>query len=275
MKPTITIPLILVLTLLLAPGVLGVLANTIGAVQAPTTGTNAIKGTYNFSTNYNTTVTNGGGTVQNLTVFVGTTTACSLVIGNSTGVQTASCNYITTGVTDGTYTITFSLWLTNGTNEVNTTATSVVIDNTAPAAVLTVDFADVAATKLFTGDCSRSTDNLGTALNFSQVLTKPDTTTVTKTETSGISTFSETDTEQKGEYTLQCTVTDAASTTASQSATIRVKDKSTPPQVLMGKATSSQSKNNSQMFFILGGALLLAMFIGVFAIYLATSGKKK
>ena len=273
MKATITVLLAITLALLVVPAALGVLANTIGPEVRPTANTNAITGTYTFTVNYNTTASNGGGTVQNITVYVGTTTACNNVTGNSTTVANASCDYDTAGVTDGTFTITYSLWLTNGTNEVNDTVTGIVIDNTAPTAVLSADFDKVEPLKLFTSDCSRSTDNLGTALNYSQNLTKPSGASSNDTTSTGIATWSETEIDEKGEYTLNCRVMDAGSNIGSQSATIRVAS-GTPPQMLLHPSVSGK-KASSNNFAIIIGITVIILLIGATAIIVALSSKKR
>lgn len=165
----------------------------------PVTGTYNFTATVTFTDNFNVTNCSFGTTDDG--VFLWSVRGNVTSQWNSTSTTSLTASASTT--------VTVTCYNYSSGNSISDTSTLVYIDNTNPTCSCGVDANSIEIFEPIFYDCQASSDNVDTGLTYSCVATYNDATT--ETETSQRGSFE--DTNNLGEVSIACTVTDDASLT--------------------------------------------------------------
>jgi len=232
-------------------------------ISAPASASTYVTDTYTFSGTY---TGNSSGAVA---IYYNNTHICndSSVIGD--GDTSWSCVGSLSGVDAGecvALSLNASAYNETGDESGNSTAdvtlASIYSDATSPSiSAFTATYGGTSQAVFASNDYTVTATDSCSTLSYSVVLTKPDTTTVTKTTATG--TWTETDVDMVGSYSVALTTTDSASNTATSSLSFDVtgQDRNSGIQTA-ALTTGGSSGTGFTSFHFMLGALAVLIVIG-------------
>ena len=242
-----------------------------------------INDTFKFQTTCGVTGAFENVTRANWTITCGSTTVeLSNTTANATG-GTYTQNFTTTVCSDSSSVTYFARCVNTTSSIVNSSETTITIDNTAPTVRCETSKGTITKRGLLEINALRSFDL--TTLSYILVLIKPDGTNVTSTLSKNE--FSLGDTDQVGEYTARCSITDSAGLrTVSDNILVRAKNPEdiTKEELLgTGKTTTTegikqvvqQKQQRGLEFLWLGLGFLSVLIILSVGLMLAVKKKKR
>lgn len=196
------------------------------------------------------------------------------VIANTT--DTASCTCDTTTLTAGKN--NFVAIAQNGTNQINSTATSIVVDNTAPNIVNVLPLGKPQFLHAITVECDSSDAIYNTSLAASRYVinwTLPDGTNLTangvKSNEFGAEAFS-----MVGTYTLTCDVKDSGNNTARDTKYLSVNTKDNAVAIKDGgMTTQGGGAGNAKIIILFVGSIVVIGGVGIIIAVMSANKKKR
>lgn len=142
------------------------------------------------------------------------------------------------------------------------TVSSVTIDNTDPSITATLNGPRTVERYGSSQVICRATDGIDSSLTFTRSLVRPDATTVTTTE--DLHTFLDTDFNQRGDYTFNCSAVDDSGNSASKTLTITAEDDG--EDRLTGTGISGTQQTAIGIGTANASPVILVIFMGGFVI---------
>lgn len=221
--------------------------------------TETISGTYAFTV----TLAGSDGTYNQTNVTFKTSTGtllCADTTISATGNDTATCNYATTGLTDGTYNFVALVYNgSDGTNPINGTVASVVVDNTAPTSTFVVDYENHKKFRDLQYSCIGA-DAIDTSVTYAVNITDLDG-LARQNLTSGTSYYNGDNFDKSGDYTAMCRVTDNAGNTVTKTITVSVTSDRTTATTATTSIDQPGKKTNSTTLLVAAAVIVIIAIV--------------